>query len=53
MPLAVKCDLFFKADDTCLTFQYENVKETEDQLNLNFSSVCVYRQQIKHSSGRK
>ena len=27
-------------DDTCLTFQHENVKEIEDQLNLNFSSLC-------------
>ena len=28
------------ADDTCLTFQVRNVKEIEDQLNLNFSSLC-------------
>ena len=27
-------------DDACLTFQHENVKEIEDQLNLNFSSLC-------------
>ena len=40
MPQAVKCDLFFYADDTCLTFQNENVKEIEDLLNLNFSSLC-------------
>ena len=40
MPQAVKCHLFFYADDTCLTFQHENVKETEGQLNLNFSSLC-------------
>ena len=40
MPQAVKCDLFFYADDTCLTFQSENVKEIEDLLNLNFSSLC-------------
>ena len=39
MPQAVKCDLFLYADDTCLTFQHENVKEIEDQLNLNFSSL--------------
>ena len=36
----VKCDLFLYADDTCLTFQHENVKGIEDQLNLNFSSLC-------------
>ena len=40
MPQAVKYHLFFYADDTFLTFQHENVKETEDQLNLNFSSLC-------------
>ena len=40
MPQAVKCDLFLCADDTCFTFQLENVKEIEDQLNLNFSSLC-------------
>ena len=37
---AVKCELFLYADDTCLTFQHENVKEIEDQLNLNFSRLC-------------
>ena len=40
MPQTVKCDLFPYADDACLTFQHENVKEVEDQLNLNFSSLC-------------
>ena len=40
MPQAVKCDLFLYTDDTCLTFQHENKKEIEDQLNLNFSSLC-------------
>ena len=34
MPQAVKCDLFLYVDDTCLTFQHENVKEIEDQLNF-------------------
>ena len=53
MPQPVKCDLFLYADDTCLILQHENVKENEDQLNLNFSSLCewFYREQIKHSSG--
>ena len=36
----VKCDLLLYAVDICLTFQHEKVKETEDQLNLNFSSLC-------------
>ena len=40
MPQAVKCDLFLYEDDTCLTFQNENVKEIKDELNLNFSSLC-------------
>ena len=40
MSQAVKCELFLYADDTCLTFQHENVKEIEDQLNLNFSRLC-------------
>ena len=40
MPQAVKCDLFLYTDDTCLTFQHENKKEIEDQLNLNFSRLC-------------
>ena len=40
MPQAVKCELFLYTDDTCLTFQHENVKEIEDQLNLNFSRLC-------------
>ena len=31
--------LFLYADDTCLTFQHENIKEIEDQWNLNFSSL--------------
>ena len=40
MPQAVKCELFLYADDTCLTFPHEDVKEIEDQLNLNFSRLC-------------
>ena len=40
MSQAVKCDLLLYADDTCLTFQHGNVKETEYQLNLNFSGPC-------------
>ena len=29
-----------QAFDTCLIFQQENVKEIENHLNLNFSSLC-------------
>ena len=27
-------------DDRCLTFQHENVKKNEDQLNLDFYILC-------------
>ena len=40
MPQVVTCDSFLYADDRCLTFQHENVKEIKDQLNLSFSSLC-------------
>ena len=36
----MKGELFRYADDTGLTFQHENMKEIEDQLNLNFSRHC-------------
>ena len=35
----MKC-MFLYADDTCLSFEHENVKEIEDQLNLNCYSLC-------------
>ena len=31
---------FFYADDKCPIFQHGNVKVIEDQLNLNFCSLC-------------
>ena len=40
MSQAVTFELFLYADDTCLTFQHENLKEIEDQLNWNFSRLC-------------
>ena len=40
MPMAVKCDLFLYADDTCLVFQSKNVKDIEKQLNENFANIC-------------
>ena len=40
IPQVVRCGLFLYADDTCLMFQHEDVKEIEAQLNLNFSSLC-------------
>ena len=40
MSQAMVFDLFLCADDTYLTFQHENVKEIEDQSNLNLSGLC-------------
>ena len=40
MPQTVRCGLFLYVDDTCLTFQHENVKDIKDQLNLISSSLC-------------
>ena len=40
IPQAVKYDLSLYADDTCHTFEHENLKEIEDQLNFSFSSLC-------------
>ena len=40
MSQAVKCELFLYADDTCLIFQHENVKEIKNKLNFNFSRLC-------------
>ena len=38
MPMAVKCDLFLYADDTCLVFQSKNVKDIKKQLNEDFAN---------------
>ena len=40
MSMAVKCDLFLYANDTCLVFQSKNVKDIEKQLNEDFSNIC-------------
>ena len=40
MSMAVKCDLFLYADDTCLVFQSKNVKDIEKQLKEDFANVC-------------
>ena len=40
MPMAVKCDLFLYADDTCLVFQSKNVKDIKKQLNEDFANKC-------------
>ena len=40
MPMAVKCNLFLHADDTCLVFQNKDVEDTEKQLNEDFENIC-------------
>ena len=40
MKQAVDCDLFLYADDSCLVYQHQDVKEIERKLNKNFSNVC-------------
>ena len=40
MPMAVKCDLFLYADDTCLISQSKNVKDIEKQLIEDFGHIC-------------
>ena len=39
MPMAVKCNLFLYADDTCLVFQSKKVKDIEKQLNEDFANI--------------
>ena len=40
MPMAIKCNLFLYADNTCLVFQSKNVKDFEKQLNEGFANIC-------------
>ena len=42
MPQAVECELLLDADETCLIFQQNDIKEIEIQLNKNFSLICVW-----------
>ena len=37
MPQAVKCELLLYADDTCLIFQHNDIKEIEIQLKKNLA----------------
>ena len=38
--MAVKCNLFSYANDTCLVFQGDNAKHIEKQLNQDFQKKC-------------
>ena len=40
MAQAVKCEFLLSADDTCLIFQHNNIKEIEIGLNKKFSLIC-------------
>ena len=40
MPQSVNCELLLYADDTCLIFQHNDIKEIENQLNKNFILIC-------------
>ena len=40
MPQAVKWEVLLYADDTCLIFQHNDIKEIEIQLNKKFSLIC-------------
>ena len=40
MPQSLNCELLLYADDTCLIFQHNDIKEIENQLNINFSLIC-------------
>ena len=41
MPMALKCNLFLYADDTCLVFQSKNVKDIEKQLNEDLQTYAI------------
>ena len=40
MPESVSSELFLYADDSCLIFQHNDVKEIEKQLNKDFADLC-------------
>ena len=42
LPQAVKSDLLWDADDTCLIFKYSDINEIEGELNKNFSVICDF-----------
>ena len=39
MPMAVKCNQFLYANDTCLVFESKNVKNIKKQLNFDFANI--------------
>ena len=52
MPMAIKCNLFLNADDTCLVFESKTVKDIQKQLNEDFANIYdwfIDNKQIKLS----
>ena len=47
MPMAIKCNLFLYADDTCPVFQRKNDKDIEKQLNEDFANISHWFVDIK------
>ena len=41
MPMAVKCNLFLYADDTCLFFQSNNIRHIEKHTTQDFANICT------------
>ena len=40
MKQTVNCDLILYADDSCLVYQHNDVRNIEQNLNKNFSNIC-------------
>jgi len=49
MAQAVDCDLYLFADDSCLVYSGDNVKEIDENLNKNFNSLCDWLVENKMS----
>ena len=46
---AAKSNLFLYVDDSCLMYQYRDVKEFENQLIMKFENVCGWSLENKLS----
>ena len=40
MSVAVKCNMFLYANDTCLFFQSKSIQDIKKQLNEDFANMC-------------
>ena len=50
MPQAMKSNLFLYADDSCLAFQGECVKEIEKRLNEDFANIDLWIAKLVYTS---